>query len=733
MYSGNSRDRFEDWVQRARSVPIERELERRGFNGLRRQGAELVGACPTCGGEDRFAINPAKAIWHCRGCAVGGDVIRLVEHLDGVEFTAAVATLTGEPAPKANGKDHTRDARKIIAAEFPYQDESGGVVYVVERVEYQNLDGGFVLKDGKRKKTFRQRRPDPEHPGAWLWNMDGVVRLPYRLPELIASIALHHVVFVVEGEGKVEALREIGVTATCCAGGAGKWQADFSERLRGADVVLIPDNDDAGWKHANEIGASLVGVAGRIRVLVLPGLPAKGDVVDWIKAGGTRDQFDALVACAFDWQPPPETDQASDANKAKAEAEEQKLIDELARLNKLGYEKRRKAEAKRMGIRSSALDDAVEARRARRGEEEPPAPLFEHWVVEPWPEPVKTAELIAAIVARIKRHVVISDDQALTVGLWVLFAWSHHVAVHSPILLLTSAEANSGKTQAINVIQFMTPCALTTVGISEAVLFRTIDRWRPTFLVDEADTIMIDNEPLRAVINSGWTRGTSVLRCVGDDFEPRSFSTFCPKVVGMKGRRIPDTTFSRSIVIEMKRKKANESITHFRNIDDAGLQELRRRASRWAQDNAEKLEDVEPDLPAGFDNRLGDNWQMMLAIADHAGGEWPAKARRAAAQVSKVGADTTSIGVQLLTDIRTAFEGLERISSAELATVLGAVADGPWSEWKSGKPITPAQLARALKPFGIAPEVMRVPSGGTPRGYLRSQFEDAWERYLSAE
>ena len=730
MDSGN----FDTWVQRARSVPIERELERRGYNGLRRQGAELVGACPACGGEDRFAISLTKAIWNCRGCAVGGDVIKLVEHLDGVEFIVAVTTLAGEPPPRTNGKD--RDAkgsnlRKIVAA-FPYQSEDGDVAYVVERIEYQNLDGGSVLKDGKRKKTFRQRRPDPGHPGSWLWNMDGVTRLPYRLPELIKAVAAGQNIFAVEGVGKVEALREIGLIGTCCAGGAGKWQPDFSERLRGADVVLLPDNDDAGWKHMNEVGASLVGVAERTRVLVLPGLPAKGDICDWLKAGGTRDQLDTLVVHAPDWQPPPETDKATEADRAKAEADEQKLIDELARLNRLDYEKRRKAEAKRMGIRSSALDDAVEARRARQGEEDEPAPLFEHWVVEPWPEPINTGDLILALVGRIKRHAVITDDQALTIVLWVLSSWVHHVAVHSPILLITSAEANSGKTQALNVIQFMTPRALTSVGISEAVLFRTIDKWRPTLIVDEADTILIDNEPLRAVINSGWTRGTSVLRCVGDNFEPRSFSTFCPKAVGMKGRKVPDTTFSRSIVIEMKRKKAAEHITHFRSIDDAGLQELRRRALRWAEDNAEKLEAEEPDMPPGFDNRLGDNWQMLLAIADRAGGEWPAKARKAAAQVSKVGADTTSIGVQLLTDIRTAFDGLDRISSAELAIALGAFADGPWSEWKGGKPITPAQLARALKPFGIAPEVMRMPSGGTPRGYLRVQFEDAWERYLLA-
>ena len=94
---------------------------------------------------------------------------------------------------------------------------------------------------------------------------------------------------------------------------------------------------------------------------------------------------------------------------------------------------------------------------------------------------------------------------------------------------------------------------------------------------------------------------------------------------------------SRSIIIEMKRKKASETIVHFRSIDDAGLAELRRRALRWANDNGEKLDGAEPDMPPGFDNRLGDNWSLLLTVADCAGGEWPTKARRAAARLSKVG------------------------------------------------------------------------------------------------
>ena len=226
------------------------------------------------------------------------------------------------------------------------------------------------------------------------------------------------------------------------------------------------------------------------------------------------------------------------------------------------------------------------------------------------------------------------------------------------------------------------------------------------------------------------------MRCVGDDSNPHPFPTFAPKILGMKGKRLPDTTMSRSIIIEMRRKKMGEQVTHFRSIDDNDLAELRRRALRWAIDNGEKLDGVEPVMPPGFDNRLGDNWSLLLAIADHAGGEWPTKARTAAVKLSKV-ADAASINAQALAAIKAAFDGYEkgdtpheRISSAELVLALGDDAAGPFSEWKGGKPITQAQLARVLKPFGIAPEVIRLPGGGTIRGYLRSQFEDAWGRYL---
>jgi len=136
-------------------------------------------------------------------------------------------------------------------------------------------------------------------------------------------------------------------------------------------------------------------------------------------------------------------------------------------------------------------------------------------------------------------------------------------------------------------------------------------------------------------------------------------------------------------------------------------------------------------MPPGFDNRLGDNWHLQLAIADLAGGEWPELARRAAMKLSKV-TDTASTEQQLFAAIRAVFDagGADHVSSAGLCANLAADPASPWREWKNDKPITQAQLASVLKPFGIAPEKIRPPGKAPVQGYKRIQFEDVWERYL---
>jgi hypothetical protein len=435
---------FLDWTNRARAVPIGEEILRRGINNLKRVGGEYVGPCPKCGGDDRFAVHIQKNIFNCRGCGIGGDVIQLVEHLDGVDFKAACTTLAGprpRPRPKANGKGRP-GGPEIVVDEFQYDDRDGTAVLKVERIEFQKFDGsGFVLEDGKRKKTFRQKRPDPNNRGKWIPNADGVAVVPYRLPQLLEAIATGHPILIVEGEAKVDLLWSWNIAATCCVGGAKKWRKEHSEYLRGADVFLVPDNDSAGWEHIHKVGASLSTIAKSIRVVSLPNLEQKGDILDWAKAGGTREQLDALVTDAQDWKPPTAEDRA-----AAAKVREDQLIEALARTSGLDYKRKRKKLAKELGVGPGDIDEEVGARRLE--------PLYKHWHIEPYPEVVDGDALTRDIIRRIQQHVVCSHETALVVALWIMFAWVHDAATFSPLLVVTSAEPNSGKTTLLRMVHF---------------------------------------------------------------------------------------------------------------------------------------------------------------------------------------------------------------------------------------------------------------------------------------
>jgi len=108
------------------------------------------------------------------------------------------------------------------------------------------------------------------------------------LPELVEAIGSGYFVVIVEGEAKVDFLRTWNIPATCNAMGAGKWKPEHAKFLRDADVVILPDNDEAGLNHADIVGQSLQGIAKAVRVLELPGLAPKGDVIDWARQGSSR-------------------------------------------------------------------------------------------------------------------------------------------------------------------------------------------------------------------------------------------------------------------------------------------------------------------------------------------------------------------------------------------------------------------------------------------------------------
>ena len=160
-----------------------------------------------------------------------------------------------------------------------------------------------------RAESFRQRRPDGR--GGWIWRLDGIETVPYRLPTFAGGYG--GTIHIVEGEKDVEALRRLGFLATCNPMGAGKWPDHFARYFRDYDVVILPDNDDVGRDHAAKVARNLAPVAERVRIVELPDLPEKGDVSDWIAGGGKPLQLIELIKTAPIYEPP-EPEPAAEAN-----------------------------------------------------------------------------------------------------------------------------------------------------------------------------------------------------------------------------------------------------------------------------------------------------------------------------------------------------------------------------------------------------------------------------------
>jgi hypothetical protein len=347
--------------------------------------------------------------------------------------------------------------------------------------------------------------------------------------------------------------------------------------------------------------------------------------------------------------------------------------------------------------------------------------------VTPAEEPVDAAQLFAAIEARILQHVATPKHLAFVCALWIGQSWIHEHATYSPILFVTSAERDSGKTTLMGIIGFLVRRSLSSVGISAAALYRSIEKWHPTFVIDEADEAFVDNPELRQVINSGWTRGQGVVRCDPDTNEPRKFSTFCPKAIASKGKKAPDTILSRAIFITQKRRTKAERVAHFSHVDDGGFARVRSQLARWAADNA-VLGSAQPTMPEGFLNRLASNWQLMFAIADSIGeGK---RVREAAQEIAGV-TDLMSAGVELLQDLKAMFNAstLDYLTSKAIIASLIADPEKRWAEWNRGKPVTEKGVAGLLHEYQIISRTVG-PKGAEAKGYRKADFGDAWERLL---
>lgn len=239
-------------------------------------GQEFKALCPKHDDHNpSLFINLEKEVFNCQGCGWSGKIWDDKKH--------------GKPDDEEPDKNSDQDPSGEILATYDYRNAHGDLLFQTVKLSAPS----------PKNKTFRQRRPDGN--GGWIWNLDGTVRVLYRLPELLTG---QDPVLICEGEKDVDNLITLGLTATTNPMGAGKWNIIYNPCLAGRDVIILPDNDDPGKKHSTQVAQSLLGTAKSIKILNLPDLPEKGDVSDFLAryTGITKEQFlEVASGLAEDW------------------------------------------------------------------------------------------------------------------------------------------------------------------------------------------------------------------------------------------------------------------------------------------------------------------------------------------------------------------------------------------------------------------------------------------------
>ena len=413
----------------------------------------------------------------------------------------------------------------------------------------------------------------------------------------------------------------------------------------------------------------------------------------------------------------------------------------LAKLSPLEYDRVREDRAKRLNVRIGTLDKEVA--KAQGNKDDSIAGVeIDLPEIALWPHPVTGSEILDEVRSHILRHMVIDAHQATAITLWVAHVHLFARFSHSPRLLITAPDAECGKTLLMtHIVGAMIPKPIETELMKAAPFFRLASALRPSFLIDEMDVFIQQDSDLLAAVNNGWEPHGGVLRCVGDQFEVRHFSTFTPVV--MAGidlhSKLPATTVSRSIVVSLERAtedELDEDDIYETRRHRVGIKETARRLARWCADAGDEIARCSPALPQGVRNRMADKWRPLFAIAEVAGGKWPEMARNAL--IAQPNASKPSKALQLLIDIHEVMKGEARNIATE--TLIRSLADSEESLWADynfrqrdpeDRRIQPRQLAALLGRYGIKSMPVRPDGWNKPaRGYRKGDLERVWSRYL---
>ncbi len=610
------------------------------------------------------------------------------------------------------------------AEKYIYVDADNAPLFTKERYVKKDGSKGYayshVTSNGENVKTM------PAYvTGTKLYNLHRLAKYPLEK------------VYLVEGEKCVDALTKLRLLATTSGGATSAKDADW-QPLNNREVIIWADNDTAGLQYRVDALAQLTSVNATVTQIDIDqlNLPVKGDCVDWLQQfdqlnghSATVDDIQSLqLKTNAQNQAVSDCLTGGDANVLPQSDDD--VVAWLATLKPLDYDRVRKVQAKALNVQVKTLDNMVNAEREANIQDDSP---FAD--IEPWHEAIDPSQLLDDITSTIQRFIVLDKHQAQTVALWVSACWFVDVISFAPFVLINAPERACGKTQLLTLMSKFAPRSLQASGISPAALYRTIEKYQPTLFIDEIETVLKDNEPLRGIFNAGYSRDSSIIvRCVGDDLEPTPFNIWGMKAIaGINAIKLSDTITSRSIVIELRRKTANEKVERIRHAEAGLFDSLASKLARFSDDYTEQVRQSRPNLPDALGDREQDNWEPLLQVASVAGGHWLDTALKVALQLSEATVTPISSANELLADIQEVFEtkGVNRITTTELITTLCDDPEKSWATYNRGKQLSPWQLSRKLKDYGIASKDLRFAYDGVKKGYEAEQFNDAFKRYLS--
>jgi Protein of unknown function (DUF3631) len=357
----------------------------------------------------------------------------------------------------------------------------------------------------------------------------------------------------------------------------------------------------------------------------------------------------------------------------------------------------------------------------------------------PW-APATGADLLNDTERMVARYVHMEDHCHAIVALWIAHTYVVEANHFTPYLYITSPERSCGKSTLLDLLEMLCSNPMLTASISPSALYRAIEKWKPTLLIDEIENLLSGDQnqdsDLLGVLNSGFKKGTPAIRNagLGAQMEPAKFETFGAKALAGIGR-VKDTILSRSLTITLKRALPSEVEVLEYDAAKHEATELAAKLSAWIQPKLNALASAKPEVPPELGGRERNISKPLLAIADLAGAEWPLKGREAIKKIcSQARSCEQSKPAQLLEHLRLKFQRedgtlINFLPTAEILDFLTSRDDWPWAErGKSKKPLTGPSMAYMLKEFGIRP-VQKSQEGRIVRGYESTNFVEAWKRY----